>query len=123
MSKKTIVDVFEHSVKAYANNTFLMEKVGKTWVNTEASLLGKVSLDTCPFILGYIAKYPRILFRGSFLVSLGVAGILPMPLRREERLDETRPTGNKNALMPPAKSTQGGIRASVDIRSTSGADV
>ena len=34
MSKKTIVDVFEHSVKAYANNTFLMEKVGKTWVNT-----------------------------------------------------------------------------------------
>ena len=34
MSKKTIVDVFEHSVKAYANNTFLMEKVGQTWVNT-----------------------------------------------------------------------------------------
>ena len=28
------------------------------WKN-EASLLGKVSLDTCPFILGYIAKYPR----------------------------------------------------------------
>ena len=33
----------------------------------EASLLGKVSLDTCPFILGYIAKYPRILFQGCFL--------------------------------------------------------
>ena len=32
--KKTIVDVFEHSASAYANNTFLMEKVGQTWVNT-----------------------------------------------------------------------------------------
>ena len=34
----------------------------------EARILGKVSLDTCPFILGYIAKYPWILFRGSFVV-------------------------------------------------------
>ncbi len=32
--KKTIVDVFEHSANVYANNTFLMEKVGNTWVNT-----------------------------------------------------------------------------------------
>ena len=31
----------------------------------EYRLLGKVSLDTCPFILGYIAKYPRILFGGN----------------------------------------------------------
>ena len=34
MSKKTIVDVFEHSASAYADNTFLMEKVGTTWVNS-----------------------------------------------------------------------------------------
>lgn len=34
MSKKTIVDVFENSARLYADNTFLMEKVGKTWVNT-----------------------------------------------------------------------------------------
>ena len=33
----------------------------------EARILGEVSLDTCPFILGYIAKYPWILFRGSFV--------------------------------------------------------
>ena len=33
----------------------------------EARLLGKVSLDTWRFILGYIAKYHWILFRGSFL--------------------------------------------------------
>ena len=33
MSKKTIVDVFERSASAYADNTFLMEKVGTTWVN------------------------------------------------------------------------------------------
>lgn len=34
MSKKTIVDVFERSASAYADNTFLMEKVGTTWVNS-----------------------------------------------------------------------------------------
>ena len=33
----------------------------------EARLLGKVSLDTWRFILGYIAKYHWILFQGSFL--------------------------------------------------------
>lgn len=32
--KKTIVDVFENSVKLYPNNTFLMEKIGKEWQNT-----------------------------------------------------------------------------------------
>lgn len=32
--KKTIVDVFEHSVQKYPNNTFLMEKVGSEWQNT-----------------------------------------------------------------------------------------
>lgn len=32
--KKTIVDVFENSVRNYANNTFLMEKVGSEWQNT-----------------------------------------------------------------------------------------
>jgi len=32
--KKTIVDVFENSVKQYPSNTFLMEKVGKEWINT-----------------------------------------------------------------------------------------
>ncbi len=32
--KKTIVDVFENSVKSYPNNTFLMEKVGSQWQNT-----------------------------------------------------------------------------------------
>ena len=32
--KKTIVDVFEHSTSAYANNTFLMEKVGREWTHT-----------------------------------------------------------------------------------------
>jgi len=35
--KKTIIDVFENSVKQYPNNTFLMEKVGKEWVNTTYS--------------------------------------------------------------------------------------
>ena len=29
----------------------------------------KVSLDTCPFILGYIAKYPWILDEVTLLVS------------------------------------------------------
>ncbi len=32
--KKTIVDVFENSVKLYPNKTFLMEKVGNAWINT-----------------------------------------------------------------------------------------
>ena len=32
--KKTLVDAFENSVKQYADNTFLMEKVGKEWTNT-----------------------------------------------------------------------------------------
>ena len=32
--KKTIVDVFEHSTSAYADNTFLMEKVGREWTHT-----------------------------------------------------------------------------------------
>ncbi|MCQ2207475.1 MAG: AMP-binding protein [Paludibacteraceae bacterium] len=32
--KKTIVDVFENSVKNYPNNTFLMEKEGSEWKNT-----------------------------------------------------------------------------------------
>ena len=35
----------------------------------EARILGKVILDTLRFILGYIAKYRWILFRGSFLLS------------------------------------------------------
>ena len=35
----------------------------------EARILGKVILDTWRFILGYIAKYRWILFRGSFLLS------------------------------------------------------
>ena len=37
MGKKTIVDVFEHSAKAYAHNTFLMEKVGREWTHTTYS--------------------------------------------------------------------------------------
>lgn len=32
--KKTLVDAFENSVRLYGKNTFLMEKVGKTWTNT-----------------------------------------------------------------------------------------
>lgn len=32
--KKTIVDVFENSVKKFPNNTFLMEKVGSEWQNS-----------------------------------------------------------------------------------------
>lgn len=32
--KKTIVDVFENSVKNYPDNTFLMEKTGSEWKNT-----------------------------------------------------------------------------------------
>ena len=35
----------------------------------EARILGKVILDTWRFILGYIAKYRWILFRGSFPLS------------------------------------------------------
>ena len=38
-------------------------------VKNEARILGKVILDTWRFILGYIAKYRWILFRGSFLLS------------------------------------------------------
>lgn len=34
MGKKTIVDVFEHSAREYAGNTFLMEKVGADWTST-----------------------------------------------------------------------------------------
>ena len=53
---------------------------------TEASLLGKVSLDTCPFILGYIAKYPWILFRGSFVAGsshlTNLPTTAPFPTRR-----------------------------------------
>jgi len=32
--KKTIIDVFENSVRCYAQNTFLMEKVGTEWQHT-----------------------------------------------------------------------------------------
>ncbi len=32
--KKTIIDVFENSVRCYAHNTFLMEKVGTEWQHT-----------------------------------------------------------------------------------------
>lgn len=32
--KKTIIDVFENSIRQYPNNTFLMEKVGNEWQNT-----------------------------------------------------------------------------------------
>ena len=32
--KKTIVDLFEHSVKLYPNNTFLLEKTGKEFEPT-----------------------------------------------------------------------------------------
>jgi len=32
--KKTLVDVFEHSVRTFPNNTFLLEKVGKEWIHT-----------------------------------------------------------------------------------------
>ena len=35
--KKTIVDLFEASVKRYPNNTFLLEKVGKEWTKTTYS--------------------------------------------------------------------------------------
>ena len=35
----------------------------------EARILGKVILDTWRFILGYIAKYRWILFRGGFPLS------------------------------------------------------
>ena len=35
-------------------------------MKNEARILGKVILDTWRFILGYIAKYRWILFRGSF---------------------------------------------------------
>ena len=40
----------------------LTDFTGFFWKRQQYSLLGKVSLDTCPFILGYIAKYPWILF-------------------------------------------------------------
>ena len=32
--KKTLIDVFEHSVLTYPDNTFLMEKVGSEWTRT-----------------------------------------------------------------------------------------
>ena len=32
--KKTIIDLFEASVKNYPNNTFLLEKIGKEWTKT-----------------------------------------------------------------------------------------
>ena len=35
--KKTIVDLFEASVKRYPNNTFLLEKIGKEWTKTTYS--------------------------------------------------------------------------------------
>ena len=35
--KKTIVDLFEASVKNYPNNTFLLEKIGKEWTKTTYS--------------------------------------------------------------------------------------
>ena len=38
-------------------------------MKNEARILGKVILDTWRFILGYIAKYRWILFRGTFLLS------------------------------------------------------
>ena len=38
-------------------------------LKNEARILGKVILDTLRFILGYIAKYRWILFRGGFLLS------------------------------------------------------
>ena len=38
-------------------------------MKNEARILGKVILDTWRFILGYIAKYRWILFRGSFPLS------------------------------------------------------
>ena len=34
MSKRTLVDLFEESVSTFANNTFLMEKVGSEWQRT-----------------------------------------------------------------------------------------
>ena len=39
---------------------------GREGEKTKARILGKVILDTWRFILGYIAKYRWILFRGSF---------------------------------------------------------
>mgnify|MGYP004636257027 CR=1 FL=1 len=39
---------------------------GREGEKIEARILGKVILDTWRFILGYIAKYRWILFRGSF---------------------------------------------------------
>ena len=48
-----------------------MERKRVQWnrVKNEARILGKVILDTWRFILGYIAKYRWILFRGSFPLS------------------------------------------------------
>ena len=45
--------------------SYLAPPISQTGRKNEARILGKVILDTCPFILGYIAKYPWILFRGS----------------------------------------------------------
>lgn len=40
--KRTIVDVFENSIKQYANNTFLMEKVGKEWQHSTYRQVGEM---------------------------------------------------------------------------------
>ena len=55
----------------YAKNKLLMKsrrQRGREREKNEARILGKVILDTWRFILGYIAKYHWILFRGSFLL-------------------------------------------------------
>ena len=35
--RNTLIDLFENSVSKFENNTFLMEKIGDTWVNTTFS--------------------------------------------------------------------------------------
>ena len=48
----------------------------------EARILGKVILDTWRFILGYIAKYRWILFRGSFPLCLFLISLDTFPLHK-----------------------------------------
>ena len=65
----------------------------------EARILGKVILDTWRFILGYIAKYPWILFRGSFLLTLWLADKVLDALEGEDELKLTAIETAKDKLM------------------------
>ena len=50
--KRTLVDLFESSVKQYANNTFLLEKIGKefqptTYAEVQKKVIGDNAVITC----------------------------------------------------------------------------